>query len=445
MRELFKKLGSPRLAIFLAILLLIISALGTLAVSGGDAAVQRDKYGDFLFHVFTFIGRIDLYHSYGFFGVLALMWFNLLACSLLRLGPAVRSLKAESRLSDVKALSGYQNRLTVSVAKGTSTTRLVQALATGGYRLAGRGKLLYARRGLFGRFGAYVTHLGLLTIMVGAMVGGLAGFRGYLELNEGEASQLCYREGTGEPIELGFSVKLNEFQVEFYADGRPKEYQSDLVISRGEENLVQKVIEVNDPLEFEGIVFYQSSYGERGGSYVLNVKDEAHNTIASLPAEPGSRAAGKELKGMVIEVAGYYADFMMNEGKPATRSHRPNNPAVQIHYTTAEGKAGHSWIFANYPDFGGHGGELPFEMHLERDKSAGYYSGMQVVRDPSVPLVYTGCVILVLGFFLSFYVPFRRIWVLQEGTKLTLIGASNARGSMEEIFKKIVSDIKGEK
>lgn len=41
-------------------------------------------------------------------------------------------------------------------------------------------------------------------------------------------------------------------------------------------------------------------------------------------------------------------------------------------------------------------------------------TGLQITRKPGQPVVYFGCLLLVIGIFLMFYVPHRRLWVLVE-------------------------------
>lgn len=53
-------------------------------------------------------------------------------------------------------------------------------------------------------------------------------------------------------------------------------------------------------------------------------------------------------------------------------------------------------------------------------------SGLQIARAPGKNLVYPGCGLLVLGVFLMFYAPQRRIWAwlepTEQGVKLVLAG-----------------------
>ncbi len=444
MKKLFETLASVKLAITLLVVLLLSSALGSLIIQGGHPAGLQEKYGWFAFHLLKFTGAFDLYHSFWFLGLLALLWLNLLFCSLKRLGPLLRSMRKERRRKKASHLEAYGNRLAVKASTwaGEPMECARASLAARGYRLFYEGKTLYGRRGLIGRYGAYVTHLGLLVVMAGAMIGGIAGFRGYLRLDEGQSRDWCSVGGEEEKVNLGFEIRLNKFDVEFYDDGRPKEFRSNLSIIRDGKELVRKVIEVNDPLTFEGITFYQTDYG-RGRGY-----------LATLPGRMGARSAGGKLGKGSVEIAGYYPDFVRDKEKGYTRSKLPNNPAVKVHYHGPEGRAGTAWAFYKFPDFS-HDTSAPYIFQLVEGKQAGtyelkvygqqqgYYSGLQVVRDPSVPAVYTGCVILVLGLFLSFYVPFRRVWVVAEGGKMHLAAATSERRSMEGELRSIAREVRG--
>ncbi len=60
--------------------------------------------------------------------------------------------------------------------------------------------------------------------------------------------------------ELDFSIRCNSFAIDFYPNGMPKEYTSSLTVLENGREVLTKTIEVNDPLTYKGITFYQSSY-----------------------------------------------------------------------------------------------------------------------------------------------------------------------------------------
>ena len=63
-----------------------------------------------------------------------------------------------------------------------------------------------------------------------------------------------------------------------------------------------------------------------------------------------------------------------------------------------------------------------------------YATGLQIARDPSTPIVYTGCFLLFAGIAVAFYGAHKRIWAKADAGKLALAGAShrNADAFSEE-------------
>ena len=90
---------------------------------------------------------------------------------------------------------------------------------------------LFARKAPYARFGVYVTHLSILVILAGAMIGVKFGYKAYVNVVEGSSIDKVYsRDGQGE-IPLGFTVQCDKFELEYYQGStRPKEYRSDLVV-----------------------------------------------------------------------------------------------------------------------------------------------------------------------------------------------------------------------
>ena len=58
-----------------------------------------------------------------------------------------------------------------------------------------------------------------------------------------------------------------------------------------------------------------------------------------------------------------------------------------------------------------------------------YYTGLQVVRDPGVPFVLAGGLILIAGMMVIFFIAYRRIWFLLEqdpaGVRIRVAGRSH--------------------
>ena len=89
-------------------------------------------------------------------------------------------------------------------------------------------------------------------------------------------------------IMLPFQIRCDDFEASFYDTGAPKEYRSDLtIIDKGQEVLKQS-IRVNDPLSYQGVTFYQASYGAMLKQAEIELQDRDSGTLAQAdPALPG--------------------------------------------------------------------------------------------------------------------------------------------------------------
>ena len=77
-----------------------------------------------------------------------------------------------------------------------------------------------------------------------------------------------------------------------------------------------------------------------------------------------------------------------------------------------------------------------------------YYTGLQVARDPGVPLVMTASVLMILGLILAFFASHRQVWIRidrqGERTRLSVAGKGykNPMGLDREI-KHLLTDLRG--
>ena len=287
----------------------------------------------------------------------------------------------------------------------------------------------FSEKGRFSYLAFYLTHLGMITIIIGVILGTL-GFQGYINLTEGEtAHSVTDKKSLGQQ-KLDFAIRCDKFEITYYDNQMPREYTSILTVIENGKAVLTKTVEVNDPLIYRGIYFYQSSYGIAPGS----------QGVATLRITPKGSSQGKEyqlkaneripLEGTRDEamVEAIVPDFAMDEqGKIFSRSDEPRNPAASVTIYPQGQEAYQVWAFANFPDFHKKP-DLPYLVELVHFSPL-YYTGLQVTRDPGVWVVWVGCALIILGIYLAFFIFHRRVWLTIEekngNAKAVLAGTSN--------------------
>ena len=214
---------------------------------------------------FAWLG--DLYHSRVFYVLMGLFSLNLIICSINRLPLSIKQYNAPYFPLPQGLFENLpQNRTMLTNKKMEDVSRAVESSISSKINAVKKtdtekGRLYYRQRGRFSVFGVYIVHLGVLIIIAGAIIGSIFGFEADVNLSEGEETnivQLSKGKGTRQ---LDFSVRCDKFTVEFYPAGAPKTYRSELSFIKNGQVVRQGSVLVNHPVTFEGLRFYQSSYG----------------------------------------------------------------------------------------------------------------------------------------------------------------------------------------
>src|SRR5207302_8615881 len=94
---------------------------------------------------------------------------------------------------------------------------------------------LFTERNRISEMGVYIVHASLLLIFLGGIIDALYGWRGFLTLTPGTASnQIELKNGVSRT--LPYSIRCDAAGEETYTDGTPKKYWSKLaVVDNGQE------------------------------------------------------------------------------------------------------------------------------------------------------------------------------------------------------------------
>ena len=391
------------------------------------------------------LGLFDMYHSWWFVACLSLLALNITACTMDRYRGIMAGMRKRTLILDEKLSKSLQNLTTIRYAlpldavekkmvgpagKGFSGKPVVTVAEDGG-------RHYFFEKGKYSRLSFFLTHLSILVIFLGALVGSFFGYKGYVNIFEGETiSQLETRAGKVEY--LNFQVKCNTFHAEFYSSGMPMDYRSDLSILQNGKEVVRKTIRVNDPLTFEGVTFYQSSYGGQPDQVAIEVVNRDGSLKGTVTAPFGQRVA---IPGVAdkVEAADYQEHFHLPDGSEGGR-------AIGLNVYPAKGGPTGLWLLVDHPEYDQQrGGDTYFRV---KDLKLKKYTGLQVNKDPGEILVWLGSIMLIAGIMIAFFMSHKKLWISIRTDKkgrseLTIGGTANKnRDAFSREMEQMIQDLK---
>ena len=434
MKALWKTLNSTRFVIILIILLAVASiggiVLGECFPTGFYGAEEhyRARYGDGTFGILAGLGVFQPFRSVWFHTLLFLLSASLIACSVSRLRVTVKTALGLNFRRSPAELMSLKHHARIRLETHADPDGVGETLRRRGYAVrrdgAGERPALAASRGGLSRTGPYLTHVGLLFLIVGGMVSGLTGRSETAWLSAGE-------QWTG--LGRDFTVTLRAFTVPQNERGETMQYKSEVEVTDPERGSFTQTISVNHPLRHRGVSFYQSSFRAQPGqlrSATLAVGEAG----ATVEAPFGERVALPD--GRTVAVEEFVADFRLAQGGVISASDELKNPAARVVLYDAGKEADSQWLFLKHPDFR-HADSRLGDVRLAGVEPR-YATGLQVRTSPGAPLIWAGFAVATLGLVFSFYMSHRKIWVVVEPDALYLAGmTSGNRESFRREFAAI--------
>lgn len=326
-------LSSMRFSISLLTIICIASVIGTVLKQNEPINNYINQFGPFWAQVFASASLTSVYSAWWFMLILAFLVVSTSLCVTRNVPKIIRDwgiFKEDIRAQSLKAF-GHTAQANLNESPRAAAQRIGQMLAGGGWKVKlqerknGGGDtgesswMVAAKAGRVNKLGYIAAHSAIVLVCIGGLLdgdlivkaqmllngktaysgGGLISdvkpehrlspsnptFRANLLVAEGaQSSTAILNQGTGVLIQdLPFSIELKKFVVEHYSTGMPKLFASDIVIHDKETGAKTAArVEVNHPVNYQGIEIFQSSFDD-GGS---NVKLKAVPlTAATKPFE----------------------------------------------------------------------------------------------------------------------------------------------------------------
>jgi cytochrome c biogenesis protein len=466
--------SSVKNAVYMIIIVLIASIIGTIFPQEQYIPVPKpanifyeETYG-VLGKFYYLLGFHKLFSSWWYVSLLLMIGISLVICSIDRVVPLYKALKNQTVKHSVNFL--VRQKLAASVATPTDwedkLARIEAALKTRKYRVRRDGDALLAEKGRFSRWGPYINHVGLIIFLIGALLRLVPGFYldQYVWVRDGETKKLP---------ETNYYVKSEGFSIDYYDKSEfpedlgfkddqkvVKQYNTKAVLYEnmnanlpGAEPKLQEVkrsdIIVNHPLDYNGLMLFQSGQKpntlsalnmtlvkEKSGEEIGKFKIDLYNPQTEYPINDKTK----------IQILEYYPDFELTaDKKPSTKSSNPDNPAFILNVITPETPKGEkSWLFlGSYLAAPGQENIYSFKFSMPDLTNI---TGLMVRKDKSIPVIYLGCFISMLGLVMGFYWQHRRVWVQTEGKSVYVAGHTNKnyfglKNEILNVFGKAAVDI----
>ena len=443
--------SSVSLTIALLVIIILISIIGTVVPQRDVAAQLALQIPPGLFTFLQATQIFDLYHSVWFFLLLGILSLNLIVCSINRFPQAWRHFRAKSLPSKPDIFQDISEDAIINTKQDQKVIAEVAAMAMKsrfrGYQRQKTtdGLYFYGDKGRISYFGVYVVHLSILILIAGVMISSIFGIEGYVNIGEGQTVNKIDLRDKDQTLLLPFSVRCDHFIIEFYENGAPKTYRSDLTFLKNNQVVSQGQLLVNSPLVFEGFRFYQSSYGLTAESKASLSLFENGKKSQEILVGMGETFVlpGKEGKVNVLRVEGN----LMNMG-----------PAVKLAVMSTRGETVF-WVFRHIDKIKemnpGIVQQIPmFNPGLFRPYvfviggvQEKYYTGLQVNNDPGLPVVAASAFLMFIGLLLVFFSSHRQVWLWidaqGENTRISIAGRSNKNAvGLQRDIKDILTRIK---
>jgi cytochrome c biogenesis protein len=440
-------LSSMRLAMVIMLALAALGVMGSLLMQMPRDVVGvperealwldsvRPRYGGWTDPLNT-LGLFSVFNSILFRLLAAALTISLIACSIQRIPGIVRTV-AHPRVDVGPAFFEHAPQHEAIVAR-----RSAQEAAAAVTGVLGRRRYrtlatddgtvhLYADRFRWAPFAGLIAHLSIVVIIAGAIIGGMYGYRN---------AEFMITEGQTLAVgaEPGLSIQLLDFTDKYDpATGAPIDYASTIAVYKDGTQVDNHVVRVNDPYRYDGLTFYQAFFGP---AVLVTVADAQGNVLLQSTGVPlaYSDDNGARYGVMAIPGTGYTAEVQATTGG-ADPDVKPGQVKFGIYTSGAT-----SFTDAQVIDQGAATQVGDLTVTFERETQ---FTGLNVARDPGVPLIWIGSALLFVGFLIRFTVPHKRLWARissrpSGGAVVTVATLTQKDVAAGTEFDQIVSDIR---
>ena len=448
--------SSVKVGVWLIFITVVASALGTIypqemyippTVSASEH--YATEYG-LLGQIYYDLGFHNLYSSWWYMVLVASIAVSLIIASLDRGIPLYKALKNQ-RVTRHENFLKRQRVFGMTKVENADEeiSKIKEGLKSRGYKIREENGNVLAEKNRFSRWGPYVNHTGLIIFLIGAMLRFFPGM--YVDevlwIREGETQVIPGTNGQYylkneafilEMYERDNSSEVFDTALDRIGDGMlASNFQTNAILFERTDEIVpgappvleevnEYKIRVNQPLKHDSYALYQVDFKlDEFHSMSFNLTNkETGESFGTITIDLTNPVNSYDLgDGYRVELASYFPDFFLDQGKPNTRSRIPNNPAFVFRMITPETPSGEVSLVAIQqniePD-----GENQYAMRFAGIETRNV-SGLIVRKDYTLGILGLGGAIFMIGVIQGMYWNHRRVWVQRRENEVWVAAHTN--------------------
>ncbi|WP_369404884.1 cytochrome c biogenesis protein ResB [Piscibacillus salipiscarius] len=445
--------SSVKVGVWLIVAALIAAAIGTLYPQEEfknsvlpSSQFYEEQYG-LTGKIFYQLGFHNLYSSWWFITLIALIGISLVICSIDRFVPLHRALKNQKAKRHEVFVRRQRFFSESENVTEDEKNKLIERLKKKRYKITEDDGHILAEKNRFSRWGPYVNHIGLIIILIAGILRmfDFMHTEGYIWVREGETKVLP-------TTEQQYYIKNDKFIYETYDrnDERfqealkneefdvPSNFQTNATVYKvkgdiipGQEPELEKVtsgsIRLNEPVTFDGYGIYQSGTQLKSEYKTISFNAETNNGngLGGFKFDTNKdKRIFKLDQGYQVEIKDYYPQFEITEEGPSSFSKYPRNPGI-IFEVTGPDIEKERFFYIDESVIALNDNHT-INLSVE-DTELITASGLIVKKDYSLPFFLIGAVIFMIGVAQGLYWHHRRVWIHPKGEQFLIAGHTNKK------------------
>lgn len=467
-------LGSVRFGIVLLILLGLACLIGMLIMQQNMEGFEN-YYAQLTPSqklVYGKLGFFDIYHSWHFNGLLAVLSLNIILSSIDRF-PKTWILVSKPNftvpLRWLKTQKPSESFLIEGESRQAVAENIARRFKKAGWRKAvisekNNRTFVFAQSGAWNRLGAYAVHVALLLIFLGGFMTAQIGNTGQMPLAPGQISDrisdvvvIDVNQTRQISNKLPFEVVCLDIQQKLIRNdgslsaGNTIDWMTRIKIKDGNQTQ-EAVVQMNRPFDYRGYRFFQASFVPTGRArnITLRVADKG-GAVQEISIPRDGEAALAD--GTKIKFDDFRANFTLGKEDPNEDSSSYTKPGAILRVTPA-GETAAQTAYALTPEMS----NIPvakkaiagYTFQLIDFEKVGEQHILSVQHDPGAKVVYLGFALLSLTLVAVFFFSHQRVWAVVEETsenKFDVVIAGNTNRNQtpfEEKFKRFTANLHGQ-